>query len=258
MSCYHRTHMKKLALLSLVLMCLSAPSHAEDETPLRVGVVSFTPPFVMQSADKSFHGFDISTMRHVCAHLNRKCTYIPMALDEVMMAVESGRVDMGIGGIIITLERARQVRFSTPYLPSDAQFFTLTKTPIKSPFHADQLTRKTIGVVNGSSYERTVRLMDIKKPRLITFDTVHELLDALRANSIKFALLSRPKVTYWISNSSGMLKTAGEPFAIGFGFAIAINPNNRSLIHEVNAAVEAYHKSDAFIHNYHTYIKNEF
>jgi polar amino acid transport system substrate-binding protein len=250
--------MKKYIVLSLLLMCSSFLTHAADKPPLRVGVVAFAPPFVMQSSHQEFYGFDIATMHYVCTHLKRQCNYIPMALDELMLAVETGDVDLGIGGIIITLQRSRLVRFSTPYLPSDGQFITSVKTNIKPPFNLKQLSGKRIGTLNGSAFERTVRFMEIKKPHLVSFERDGELIDALRAQSIKLALLSVPKAHYWMSNSSGLFKPIGEPFPVGFGFSVAIAPNQPTLTQDLNAAMFAYHASDDFKHNYNVYFKNEF
>ena len=250
--------MKKYIILSLLLMCFSLSSYAADKPPLRVGVVAFAPPFVMRSTHQEFYGFDIATMNYICAHLKRQCNYIPMPLDELMLAVETGDIDLGIGGIVITLKRSRLVRFSTPYLPSEGQFIASTKTNLKPPFNLKQLSGKKIGTLNGSAFERTVRFMDIEKPRLVSFERDGELIDALRAQSIKLALLSVPKAHYWMSNSSGLFKRIGKPFPVGFGFSVAINPSQQPLIHDINAAMLAYHKSDDFKQNYNMYFKNDF
>jgi polar amino acid transport system substrate-binding protein len=250
--------MKKHIVLSLLLMCSSLLTHAADEPPLRVGVVAFAPPFVMQSSDQEFYGFDIATMHYICTHLKRQCNYIPMTLDELMLAVETGDVDLGVGGIVITLKRSRLVRFSTPYLPSEGQFITSSKTNIKPPFSLKQLAGKRIGTLNGSAFERTVRFMDIQKPRLVAFERDSELIDALRAKSIKLALLSVPKAHYWMSNSSGLFKPIGKPFPVGFGFSVAINPNRTELTQAINHAIFTYHEGNDFKHNYNIYFKNDF
>lgn len=249
--------MKKYCV-ALLLCLFSLSSHAENP-PLRVAIAAFAPPFVMQSAEEAYYGFDVATVEYLCKELDRKCEYIPMNFDDLFNAVLNEEADIAIGGIIITIKRARMVRFSAPYLVSKGQFLATNKFKTTEPFDLSQLNKKRIGVLNDSAFERTVKFMDgVDKPRLITFERDSQMIDALRANAINVALLSVPKARYWRSNSAGLFKTVGNPFPVGFGFAAAINPKNRDLIKAINIAILQYQDSEAFKQNYNMYFNNKF
>jgi polar amino acid transport system substrate-binding protein len=244
-------------LVSCLIFCFSHAIYAENP-PLRVAVAAFSPPFVMRSTGQNFYGFDIETIEYVCQKLERRCEYIPMAFDSLLPTLQAQKADVAIGGIIITLKRSKIVRLSTPYLVSEAQFIATDKVNITPPFHMNQLAGKRVGVLRDGAFERTVRFMDIKKPKLILFNQDNELIHALNLKQISFALLSRPKAHYWRSNASGLFKNIGGPFPVGFGFAIAINPKETALVQQINLALLDYQNSEAFKKNYNLYLKSGF
>lgn len=229
-----------------------------EKPPLRVALVGFAPPFVMQSHSNQFYGFDIEIMEYVCKRLERRCEYMPMTFENLLPTLIAQKADVAIGGIIITLKRSRVVRFSTPYMVSKVQFIATDKAKIDPPFDLKQLSGKKIGLLSGGSFERTIRFMDIKKPKIFSFPQDSEIIHALQINTISLALLTAPKVRYWQSNTSGIFKPIGKPFPVGFGFAVAINPADTTLIREVDLALLDYQDSDEYKQNYNMYIKSDF
>ncbi|MDX2345497.1 MAG: transporter substrate-binding domain-containing protein [Legionella sp.] len=246
--------MKKWFVFCLIL-CFSYAIHAENP-PLRVAITTFSPPFIMRSANQNFYGFDIEIIEYVCQKLERRCEYVPMNFDELLPSIQAQKADVAIGGIIITVKRSHLVGFSMPYMVSQAQFIGTDKSNIKPPFHLDQLDGKKIGVLTDGAFARSVRFMDIKKPKLIPFKQDNSIIHALNNNQISLALLNLPKARYWSSNSDGAFKNVGEPFPIGFGFAIAINPEEIALTKKINLALLDYQNSDEFKKNYDLYIKS--
>ncbi len=244
-------------LVCCLLLCCSNLSFAESQ-PLRVAVVAFSPPFAMQSTSEHFYGFDIATIEYVCQHIKRRCEYIPMDFDKLFEALLNEEADVAIGGIIITLQRARMVRFSTPYMVSKAQFITNQDTPIQPPFTLEKLGGKRVGALEGGSLERMIKFSSKKKPNLIKFKQDSDIIDALKNNRIQFAILSAPKAHYWKSNSAGSFKSVGKPFPVGFGFAVAINPRDQELIKKVDLALFDYQDSDSYKENYNLYFLHDF
>ncbi|MDF1677593.1 MAG: transporter substrate-binding domain-containing protein [Legionellaceae bacterium] len=244
-------------LLFCVMFCTSLPLLAE-KPPLRVALTPFAPPFVMQTNTQQFHGFDIEVIEYVCKKLERRCEYIPMTFSQLIPALVEGKADVAIGGIIITLPRSRLVRFSTPYMVSKVQFVGTQAVDISPPFELKQLSKKRIGVLTGGGFARLIRNIDIDKPKLVSFKEDSEIIHALHTNRISLALLTTPKAHYWKSNAADSFQYIGNPFPVGFGFAVAINPNEASLIKDVDLALLDYQDSDNYKTNYNLYIRNEF
>ena len=82
--------MKKRNFVALCLGLLwTLGSFADEQTnpPLRVAVNPFLPPFVMQTNNNEFFGFDIGLMNYLCKSLQRECKYMPMSIDQIFSAV---------------------------------------------------------------------------------------------------------------------------------------------------------------------------
>ena len=255
--------MIKKQIFAGFLLFFSLINHAEsqetlDNPPLRVALTAFSPPFVMQTADHTFYGFDIATIAYVCEKIKRRCQYIPMAFESLLPALENQKADVALGGIIMTVDRSKRVQFSMPYLVSKGQFIGTEKAKITPPFHLDDLAGKEVGILEDSAFERTVFFMRAKKPILISFQEDDDIIHALNHQVISLALLNLPKARYWQSNSSNLFKKIGDPFPVGFGFAIAIRPNATGLVNEIDSALLDYQESDAFKTNYDLYIKSKF
>ncbi|MDF1684121.1 MAG: transporter substrate-binding domain-containing protein [Legionellaceae bacterium] len=249
--------MKKYVIAFLFLACLTQSLFAQN-TPLRIAIPSFAPPFVMRDSINQYYGFDIATIDYICNTFNRPCEYLPMNADDLLPALQSKQADIAIGGIIITVRNARRVRFSTPYMVSKALFITTNQAPFTSPFTIKQLSGKRIGVLNGSAFEETLSDMKLYKPRIIKFERDGDIIEALNANTIDIALLGQLQVNYWQIHSNNQLKKIGRPFPVGLGFSIAMMPDDLPLRRALNNAVIQYQESKDYIRNYNLYFPESF
>ncbi|WP_104720822.1 MULTISPECIES: transporter substrate-binding domain-containing protein [unclassified Helicobacter] len=71
-------------------------------------------PFEFIDGD-DFSGIDIDIAREIGKRLEKKVVFKDMKFDSVIMAINSGSVDMGISGLTINPTREKIVNFSTPY-----------------------------------------------------------------------------------------------------------------------------------------------
>lgn len=245
--------MKKL--LSLILFCclgVNTFAFAQGE-PLKVGIDSFTPPFVMQGANSQFFGFDISLMEYVCQNIQRDCVFVPMDFSEIFDAVASKKVDVAVSALTITAERASKVLFSTPYLPGNSRFIGLSKLA-KGQFGLQLLNNHNIGIEEGTIFPAVINSLGVKNPNIVTFKDAPHLIDALQNGDVDIALMDAPSAMYWQSQSSGILSVLGESFPSGFGLGIAVNRDEVDLLNQINKALLLYHNSPEFKREFDKYI----
>jgi polar amino acid transport system substrate-binding protein len=246
--------MKKYHVLGLALL-LSTAVHADSVSQnliLRVGI-SYYAPYVMQASNNQFYGFDISMMNDLCSFMQRQCKYVLMDSEDIFPALLNNRVDLAVGGIVMTPDRSSIVNFSMPYMLSQGQFMALSSNNNKS-FNYQALARQRIGVVKGSAYEDQIKLLNIIQPQIITFKSVDLIISALQSKDIAFGFFDTHTAQYWSNNSSGKLQVLGTPFSVGFGMGVVTNPANQSLTEEVNIAIVHYQNSPNFKTNYDQYL----
>lgn len=244
--------MRKWTFIYLLLCGFYSTTFAEL-APLRIAVPQFLPPFVIQGAHHKLSGYDIALMSYICKILHRKCQFIPTDNHQILEKVASNDVDVGIGAITITLERYKLVNFSIPYLLSESRFITNKKLS-SLPFKLSNLSNKTIGVEEGTLFTRQIlQMLEIKKPNIIPFQSVNQIIAALNEASIDAALLDNSTAIYWQNHSSGALYAIGKPYLFGFGLGIAINHADSVLTQAINLAILEYQKTDEFKALYNMY-----
>lgn len=84
------------------------------DRPLRVAVKP-APPFVIETSDGQFEGIAIELWRDIEARQSLESELSAVSLEELLLGVEEGRFDVGIGALTVTAERERRIDFSHPF-----------------------------------------------------------------------------------------------------------------------------------------------
>ncbi len=247
--------MKKIAclLVWLTMTIPLTPSYAQNP-PLKVAVTRFAPPFVMQSTVKDYYGFDIAMMQYICTAIQRDCQFIQMPFEDLIPAVETNKVDVAVSSITITADRAQQISFSSPYLPSESRFL-LSAQLAAVPFSLTLLDNKKIGVQTGSIFATQIQILNVKKPKIVPYDDEEEMIAALSDGKIDAILMDSAAAIYWQGRSSYVLKAIDMKLPYGYGFGIAVNKNAASLLQSINQALAVYQTSGAFKKNFNMYLQ---
>ncbi|MFC7643446.1 transporter substrate-binding domain-containing protein [Streptosporangium lutulentum] len=92
----------------------------------------------------SYSGIDIDMARDLAGSLGAKAEFTPTTWGNLLTDLTAGRCDIGMGGISVTLDRAREAVFSEPYR-------TDGKTPIARC--ADKDRYGTLARIDRAAYE---------------------------------------------------------------------------------------------------------
>jgi polar amino acid transport system substrate-binding protein len=110
-----------LLLPTLVPCAASTPaSSPAPQVPLKVGVYVHE-PFVLATG-QGYRGFSMDLWREIAGDLGRGSDVTPYpSIPDLLEAVSSGKVDVGVSGIFVTEERLKLVDFSQPFLQGGLQ-----------------------------------------------------------------------------------------------------------------------------------------
>ncbi|MCP3689078.1 MAG: transporter substrate-binding domain-containing protein [Gammaproteobacteria bacterium] len=108
-------------------MALSADKLQPEQEILRVGVWEIG-PFVVKDYDDSWTGLAIEIWEHVANKSGLKYEYVPYVHHDLLDAIVTGEVDVGIAGIPVTHSYAGLVDFSRTFLHSDLGIASRTDT----------------------------------------------------------------------------------------------------------------------------------
>lgn len=239
-----------LALLVGISFGIS-PSYAA----LRVGTVLFYPPFVMSQAT----GFDIQLMQIICQNLKEQCTLIPMNYNKLFSALDSGEIDIAIGGVTIDSATQAKYIYSIPYMLSKGVFLVAKdNNDIQS---VKDLHNTKVGVLRGKQDGGVFyNFLLVNFPndfQIIQYDSVGDIIAAINKGDINAAFMHESTALYWESNSGGQFKIVSQPALVGNGIGIVSIPNNMELIQRINQQITQLTKEDIYLDLYTTYFANE-
>jgi cyclohexadienyl dehydratase len=112
-------------LVVLAALAVAAPAAAQtsrlDEIlargMVRVGTTGDYPPFTTRDkASGAYSGFDVDLAQSLGAALGARVEFEPTSWPTLTRDFESGAFDIAMGGVSVTLERAKKGFFSIPYM----------------------------------------------------------------------------------------------------------------------------------------------
>ncbi len=137
---------------------------------------------------KSLIGIDVDLAEQLAGLMKVKLQIVQMPFDELIDAVESGRVDMVISGMTITTERSRKVSFIGPYLLSGKSVLGTGKTvgKLKLPSSRQDGSGIKLVALKGSTSESLVQqqLPKAKLTAVSDYDEGVKLLLSGKANGM--------------------------------------------------------------------------
>lgn len=204
--------------------------------------------FVDPASGKAI-GWEYDAVNEIAKRLNCKVDWRVTAWDTMISAVHNGQFDVGMDGITITEERAKQVDFSISYMVS--QQFMLVKADEERFSNAEDFGKDKnllIGAQAGTTnfYVAVYNVLDgdESNPRIKLFENFGAVVQALLSGDVDMVLMDATSSRGYIGANPEKLKTVGD--ALGteeFGF---IFTPASDLVEPFNQAIKSM-KDDGFL-----------
>jgi len=178
----------KRLLLCLVLLAAALPARAQTvldtilaRGTLRVGLTGDYRPFSIKDGAGAFTGLDVDMGEALAKAMGVKFEIVPTAWPNLMADLQAQKFDVGMGGISVTLERAKTAMFSSPVMRAG-------KAPIARCTDKDRFTslveidKPGVRVITnpGGTNERFDRA-NLKQAQIVVFPNNAAIFDELIA-----------------------------------------------------------------------------
>lgn len=105
-----------LSSLCALFTTLAVPAqNAPDTGPLRVGISPIFPPMVFKQ-DGILAGAEIDFARGLGKYLGREVTFVELAWEDQIDALNTGRIEIIMSSLSMTVARAHVIDFARPYV----------------------------------------------------------------------------------------------------------------------------------------------
>jgi len=230
-----RKSLYKLITVLFLVLCFASVAAAGPtidsilkKKELVVGTSANLPPLTFKAKDGTIKGFDMDVSRMIAAAMDVKLRVEVMPFNDLIPALESGKIDMILSCMTITPDRNLRVLYVGPYFVSGQSILT-TKDVAININSVDDINKSdfSISVPKGTTTEKIAKLM-LPKAKLVIAGSTDEAFDMLRKKKVKAMMADYPytSVTSFKYQDKGFV--ANPPFSVE-PIGIAIRPDDPLL-----------------------------
>lgn len=208
-----------------------------EEGKLTFGSSGLFKPFNYEDLDGEMTGFEVDFGKAIAEEMGLEPNPVfTQDFGALIEEVNSDRLDVIMGSLTITEERAEAVDFSEPYYLSGGVIYTHEDTDDISTL--EDLKGKNVGVIAASTYEDIV-LEYIDEENLVTYQSDNVALQDLAAGTDRLDAVMTDKFV-------GLIQIEDQDLAIKAAsdrvydehIGAAVKKGNQELLDEINRALE--------------------
>jgi polar amino acid transport system substrate-binding protein len=200
---------------------------------------------VYKSGNKTFAGFDIALANEIAKDMGAELVVEDMVFDNLLGALNAGKIDMILAGYSPKPERKKTLDFSELYYSTQQSL--LVKKEDKDKYKAvTELKGVKVGVQRGSIQE-TIATTDFAGAEVTVLDQVPDLVLALNSNKVDAVLVEAPVATpftrQYPSLAVSSMKIENTQLEKGEedGYGVAVQKGS-DLVNSVNNTIERLKK----------------
>lgn len=257
---------KKLKLVLIALLAISLLAFAgcsekeepqaekpqEEGTPQEEQVVVYTvgteptfPPFEMTNEQNEIIGFDIDLIKAIGEDQGFKVEVKQLGFDGLILALQSGNIDIAASGMSIKPDRQEQVDFSEPYI--DAGLAIAVANNNETIKGEEDLNGAKVAVQIGTTGAgKAQELLDagiIKEIK--TFPTVDVVMMELINGGVDVVINDLPVTEAYMAKQPEKIKIVGDPLESD-SYGIAVRKGNTELLEKINAGLKNIQENGKF------------
>ena len=200
------------------------------------------PPFTSTDSSGKWVGWEIEIGQAICTEAKLDCELAPVAWDGIIESLKTKKIDLIIGSMNSTPERAEQIDFSDKYYENSA--FIVAPKKAKFTSKTADLAGKTIGVQISTTFSAYAEVHYKAKSKLKIYQTQDEELQDLIAGRIDAVVSDAVSLGDWLKGAGKdccEFKGQVEPdkATLGTGIAIGVRKGEMDMMTKINAAIKA-------------------
>ena len=192
---------------------------------LIVGTMGNMPPLNMTDKDGKIFGMEADLAELLANAMNVKVKFVTKPFNELLPALQTGKVDMVLSGMTITPKRNLKVAFVGPYFISGKAFLTKTKTIAyaKEAEDANNPNTKIVALKDSTSQAFAEELLD--KTTLFTTGTYDEAVEMVLKDKVHAMIADYPicVISVFRYPDAGLLSVVTQLTYEPIGIAIPAN-----------------------------------
>lgn len=228
--------MKKIILIPILLIILGCSK--KNSNAIIVGTSPDYPPFSYIENSKIV-GFDIDLMEKISEKLNKNIEIRPMEFDLLLPELQSGNIQVVVGGMTATPQRCNRVDFSSPYL-TQIDIVAVTNKKINKKISNSEELKKYKVIVNEGYVSDDFATSKGLKP--IRVNSISDALFLLTVGQADVFITSLASLTPYIKNLAESYNIIDLEDDIKESCSITFSKKHFELANKIDKILKQMHK----------------
>lgn len=206
---------------------------------LVVGMSADYPPYeftTKKNGKTEYVGFEVSLARQFAKDLGVKLVIKNMDFDSVLVALETGKIDVAVSGLNVTAKRKKSVDFSNTYY-SGSSYFLINKQDKNKFTSAKDFKGKTVGAQNGT-LQSTMINQDMSGVKNKGLTKLSSLVISLQSHKVDGVLMDEATAKAYAANNSNLYAFNSKLNVSAGGIAMAFPKGDKSLEAAANKTIK--------------------
>ncbi len=191
-------------------------------------------------------GVEVDLAKALGEHLKRPVTFVEVAWEDQIDALNSGKTDIIMSSMSVTIPRKFLVDFSTPYFKVAQMALVRTEDRNDYALGFPSNPKGRIGVLKATTGEFLVQ-RDFPKSKRATFKTGEDAARALIKKKVNLFICDSPTVWYLSAQHAADGLSVVPIFLSEEPLAWAVRKSNEALLKDINGFVAEAGKDGTFL-----------
>lgn len=210
---------------------------------LRVGVSADYPPIIYKQ-NKQIIGVEADLAKALAVKLEKKPEFVEVKWKDLIPALNSGKIDIIMSGMSVTMPRSMQISFTEPYIQSGLMAAVPTEKIAKYRIPADIIFhRGPVGVVKNTVAEEFARRFLINA-EIVLLKKAADAPHYFESKRITMFIHDAYVIGWLVSQNESEIAGIWTPLS-NDSFAWGISRGNPKLLKNVNTILKEWKKSGA-------------
>ena len=213
---------------------------------LVVGTSADYPPLeftTSQNGKTKYVGVDIELAKDIAKDLGVKLVIKNMSFDSLLVALETGKIDMVISAMSPTPERKKSVAFSEIYYRPSGEYFLINKKDKNKYTNIKSFKGQTVGAQTGSIQYNLVQ-KQMKGTKVKGLGKINNLVLALQSGKVAGVVVEELIAKAYAQNNPSLYAVKSDLKEPQAGNAIAIAKGQSDLVAQVNKTINHVKKDN--------------
>ena len=233
------------AFLMILLVIITLSSCQTESDTLHIGFSPDYAPYefvdLTKTDDDRYVGADIELAKYICEKLDKEIIFEPMGFGQILISLQSGKLDLAISGFTYLPERAENFEMSEEYfVEGEGRQVVITLASNLSKYTSlEAINNKDIRIgAQAGSVQYNLATEQLPNATIEQHDNISNMVTYLETGKIDCIAISETAAKALISTNDKIAMIPGEFEVEDSGLYVLAQKGNVELITKVNTVIK--------------------